>query len=91
MPTRKIETLQEATLKLLEQVNQKGREPTNKWLDNEVSEKHLSILKYQGISAQLVLIHMAIDLINKTCASESTNLLSQFLNHIYYVCRYKCD
>ena len=41
MPTRKSETIQEATLKLLKQVNQKGCEPTNKRLDDEVSEKKL--------------------------------------------------
>ena len=36
-------------------MNQKPHKPTNMRLCNEVSEEHLNMLKYQGLTVQLVL------------------------------------
>ena len=56
-PNRKTENLQEAMLKLLAQVKQKGCKPTNMRLDNEASEEYLNMLEKQVLTMKLVPLH----------------------------------
>ena len=55
IPNRKTETLKEATLKMIEQVNQKEHTHTKMQLDNESSEEYLNMLRDQGLAVQLAL------------------------------------
>ena len=47
MPNRKMDSLQDAFLKLLAQVNQKVHKHTKTHLDNEVSKEHFNLLEEQ--------------------------------------------
>ena len=50
IPNSKTKILQEATLKLLDQVKQKGHKPASPHIDNETSEEHPITLEDQVLT-----------------------------------------